>query len=155
MRYHNFKAPLAGKLVAIDTVPDEVFSDRVMGDGFAIELTGSSVIAPFDGIVQTVFPTGHAVCIESDEGIQVMIHLGLETHVISGLYTPLVTLHQVVKQGQPLTKINFNKMKKKSSSLLCPVIFLDGSTIELLKEGQHVEQNEENIIVIHKEPLPL
>ena len=86
----TFLAPIKGKLLDISCVPDEVFADRVMGDGFALDILGGEVIAPMDGVVTAVFPGGHAVCLQADCGVQVLIHIGLETHTIKPVsYTHL------------------------------------------------------------------
>ena len=68
MQTTDFLSPLEGKIVSIEKVPDEAFSSRVMGDGFAVIVSGNDVVAPISGTVTAIYPTGHAVCIEGDSG---------------------------------------------------------------------------------------
>lgn len=81
----DFLSPISGVIMDISQVPDEIFAERVMGDGFAVDIKGPDVVAPIDGVIRSVFPGGHAICLEGDNGIQVLIHVGLETFNIDGL----------------------------------------------------------------------
>ena len=73
-----------GKLVALDKVPDPVFAEKMMGDGFAIELTDGKIHAPVDGEVTLVFPTGHAYGITTENAHEVLIHIGIDTVELDG-----------------------------------------------------------------------
>lgn len=77
-------APLKGRTVPLDEVPDQVFSDKLMGDGLAIYPDNGEVVAPFDGTVELVFPTKHAIGLKSESGVEVLIHFGLETVGLQG-----------------------------------------------------------------------
>lgn len=144
----DFIAPIKGQLLDISHVPDEVFADRIMGDGFAIDIQGPNVLAPIDGIVSSIFPGGHAICIQGDNGIQVLIHIGLETHGIANVYDVRVVKDQRVKQGDLLVIANYKKIRKKATSSISPIVFLNKEHIRFLKEGQKVEAGERDIIEI-------
>ncbi len=144
----DFIAPMSGKLLDISMVPDIVFSDRVMGDGFAIDICGSEVLAPIDGIVTVVFPGGHAICINGDNGIQVLIHIGLETHGIENIYKIKVEKGQRVKQGALLVEADYKKIHKKAKSSISPIVFLNKESLRILKEGQEVKAGENQIVEI-------
>jgi glucose-specific phosphotransferase system IIA component len=134
MIIEDFACPLTGRLMRIEDVPDEIFSDRVMGDGFAVEVEGNDVLAPIDGVIDSIFPGGHAVCIKGDNGINVLIHVGLESYKIPKLNTIYVQAGDRVKQGQRLVKTNWRKLKNASSAI-SPVVFLAQETIHLKKTG--------------------
>lgn len=142
----DFLAPISGELLDISCVPDEVFSDRIMGDGFAIDIMGSDVVAPVNGIVTSVFPGGHAICIQGDNGIQVLIHIGLETHGVPGLYKVKVETGMHVSQGDLLVVANYKKIRKKAKSPITPIVFLNKEHVLLLKEHQKITAGESDII---------
>jgi glucose-specific phosphotransferase system IIA component len=144
----DFIAPMSGKLLDISKVPDIVFSDRVMGDGFAIDINGSAVVAPLTGTVSVVFPGGHAICINGDNGIQVLIHIGLETHHIENIYKVKVVKGQQVEQGDLLVEADYKKIRKKAKSSISPIVFLKQETVRLLKENQEVKAGENQIVEV-------
>lgn len=146
--FMDFVAPMSGKLLDISKVPDIVFSDRIMGDGFAIDINGSEVVAPLDGTVSVVFPGGHAICINGDNGIQILIHIGLETHGIENIYNIKVEKGQYVKQGDVLVEADYKKIRKKAKSSISPIVFLNKESVRLLKEGQDVNVRENQIIEV-------
>ncbi|WP_110954462.1 PTS sugar transporter subunit IIA [Anaerosinus massiliensis] len=95
-------APITGKIIDITEVSDQVFSTKMMGDGFAIEPETDVVVAPCDGTVTLVAATKHAVAIES-QGVQILIHIGLDTVDLQGQgFTAHVKENDVVKKGTPL-----------------------------------------------------
>ncbi|MCM0647106.1 PTS glucose transporter subunit IIA [Clostridium swellfunianum] len=144
----DFIAPMSGKLLDISKVPDIVFSDRVMGDGFAIDISSSEVLAPLDGTVSVVFPGGHAICISGDNEIQILIHIGLETHGIASIYKIKVEKGQQVKQGDLLVEADYKKIRKKAKSSISPIVFLNQETVHLLKENQEVNAGENEIVEV-------
>lgn len=120
----RFVAPLDGKLVDLKDVPDKVFSQKMMGDGFAIEPSHGEVVSPVDGTVETLFPTKHALVIRSDNGREVLIHIGLDTVKLNGEgFEALVEQRAKVKAGQPLLRVDLDRIREKVPSLVTPVIF--------------------------------
>jgi len=148
MKTRNFCSPLEGRTLNMEEVPDEAFSSRCMGDGFAVELRGNEIAAPFDGIITAVYPTGHAVCMQGDDGIQVMIHAGLDSFRAEGLNQTLVTQGWHVRQGDLLVKTDVEKMKELGISRISPVVFLHQEKIILLKPHVFVHCREAEIIEI-------
>ena len=133
--------PLEGKVVSLESVPDPVFSKKMMGDGFAIEPTSGTVRSPINGEVISVFPTKHAVSLKSNNGREILIHIGVETVNLNGEgFTSFVKDGQSVKQGQKLLEVNFEAIKPMVPSILTPVIFtnLEGKE-KLIVEGQTVK----------------
>ncbi len=72
------------KIIPIEQVEDETFASKILGDGFAVELTDGEVIAPFDGEVTAAFPTGHAYGLKREDGLECLIHIGLDTVELNG-----------------------------------------------------------------------
>ncbi len=132
----------------MSAVPDEVFADKVMGDGFAVDLQGKDVVAPVAGVVESVFPGGHAVCMVADNGCQILIHIGLETHHIPGVYRVRVKAGQRVKQGELLVTADYKKVRKHAHSPVSPVVFLNQEKVRILKEDQLVKAGENHIVEI-------
>ncbi len=80
----KFVSPIEGKILPITDVPDEVFSQKMMGDGFAIEPKNGTVVSPVDGVITTVFPTKHAIGITAENGLELLIHFGIDTVNLKG-----------------------------------------------------------------------
>ena len=154
MQTRDFLSPLEGKIVSIEKVPDEAFSSRVMGDGFAVIVSGNNVVAPISGTVTAIYPTGHAVCIEGDSGIQVLIHVGLDSYKVQGLNTIYAVQGQKVKQGDLLVRTNVREMKKRGIQQVSPVVFLHQEKITLLKQDVNVASGENSIVEISYETEP-
>jgi glucose PTS system EIICBA or EIICB component len=147
----NFVAPLDGKIVELKDVPDQVFSQKMMGDGFAIEPINGEVVSPVNGTVVTIFPTKHAFGLISDEGLEVLIHFGLDTVNLKGEgFDALVEQGAKVKAGQPLLRVNLDEVKEKVPSTLTPIIFTnlaEGQQV-LVKAGSEVKRGSANIVNI-------
>ena len=133
---NTFLSPCTGKLYSIDHFPDEIIADRVMGDGFMIELTDNEIVSPFDGIVKVVYPTGHALCLESNDGISMMIHIGVDTFNIQGLNTTYVEVNDRVNKGDLLVKTNVKEMIKKTGNSACAIVFLNNEKVKDLKQDE-------------------
>ncbi len=116
-------SPLRGWATTLDSVPDPVFAQRMMGDGVAIQPLGDTVVAPFDGEVVTIHDAGHAVSLRSAEGAEVLIHIGLDTVMLKGDgFTPLVAAGQTVARGDPLIRFDLDAVALAATSLITPVI---------------------------------
>ena len=101
-------APLAGKVASITEAPDEIFAQKMMGDGVVIFPTENILAAPIDGEITMIFPTKHALGIKSNDGIEILIHVGLDTVKLEGKpFNLFVTEGQKVKQGDKLMEIDF------------------------------------------------
>ncbi|TDL74546.1 PTS glucose transporter subunit IIA [Rhodococcus qingshengii] len=132
--------PLEGEIVPLDVVPDPVFSQKMIGDGFAINPTNGSVVSPVDGEVISVFPTKHAVSIKSNGGREILIHVGLETVSLNGEgFTAFVSDGQSVQKGQKLLEADFQSIKDKVPSIITPVIFTN------LAENERVVIEEQGV----------
>ena len=146
----EFSAPITGNVIPMEQVPDPAFSQKMMGDGFAIEPTEGIVQSPVDGIVEVVFPTGHAVGLRSDDGSEILIHLGIDTVELNGKgFEVSVKQGDRVKSGDVLVKVDLDYVKSAGKKTVSPVIFTSGEKITLLKKGM-VSRGEKSVIRIEK-----
>ena len=116
-------APMAGEAVAISEVPDPTFSSGMLGNGIAIQPTDGKVCSPVNGIVDTMFETGHAVSLISDNGIEILIHVGLETVGLNGApFQVKVQNGQKVKKGDVLMIADLEAIKAAGLPTITPVL---------------------------------
>lgn len=142
-------SPLEGKLLPLTDVPDQMFSNKIMGDGFAIEPSKGVVISPFDGKVLNIFPTKHAICLIADDGTEILIHFGINTDKLDGLgFKLFVKSGDIVKQGDKLLEVNLSYILDNATSIITPIIFTNGQTVTLNKLG-NVNLGEAGIITIN------
>ncbi|MEH7495612.1 PTS sugar transporter subunit IIA [Neobacillus niacini] len=135
--------PLEGEIVPLDVVPDPVFSQKMICDGFAINPTSGTVVSPVDGEVISVFPTKHAVSLKSTDGREILIHVGLETVTLNGEgFTSFVSDGERVKKGQKLLEADLEFIKERVPSIITPVIFTN------LTENEKVVIEAEGVKII-------
>ncbi|AST57949.1 glucose-specific phosphotransferase enzyme IIA component [Thermoanaerobacterium thermosaccharolyticum] len=116
-------SPMVGDLVDITNVSEPVFSQKMMGDGVAIVPTDGVVVSPIDGVVLNVFRTKHAIGLRSKCGIEIMIHIGLETVELNGEgFETYVEDGQSVNKGDKLLSFNLEKIRSKSYNPISPVV---------------------------------
>lgn len=126
-------APLSGLSVPLAEVPDEVFARLMVGDGLAIDPTSSEVLAPFAGTISQLHQARHALAITSGEGVEVLIHVGLDTVALKGHgFTALVKLGDQVVQSQPLIRFEADVVGRAARSLITVVVVTN------LKDGQRL-----------------
>lgn len=148
-----FSAPLTGKLLSIAEVPDQVFSQKMMGDGFAIEPAEGIVVAPVDGEIVNLFPTKHAIGIRSKTGEEMLIHVGIDTVNLEGKgFEAFVSEGDQVRKGQKLLEFDLNFIKEKATSTITPIVFTnlpEGTTVKL--EAEEVKHGDTGMIRFDKE----
>lgn len=123
----EIQAPIKGNAVALDNVPDPAFASGAMGQGIAIEPEEGKVFAPFDGTVSHVIKSKHAIILEHESGVQILIHVGINTVALKGSgYTPHVQTGDRVKAGQLLLEFDRELIADAGYSLVTPIILPDG-----------------------------
>lgn len=136
---HTVHAPLTGEVTPLSEVPDQVFSEKMMGDGIAIKPSQGEVRAPFNGKIQMIFPTKHAIGLVSDSGLELLIHIGLDTVKLNGEgFTLHVEEGQEVKQGDLLINFDLDYIRNHAKSDITPIIVTQGNITNLdFKQGEH------------------
>lgn len=125
------KSPVDGKVVNLEDVPDPVFAQKMMGDGVAIEPQDGQVVSPVEGEIIQVFPTKHAIGIKGKTGIEILIHIGLETVQMNGEgFESYVNQGDKVKVGDLLVRFDKSLVEQKAVSSIIPIILTNGEIIE-------------------------
>lgn len=145
-------SPVTGEVFELSSVPDEAFSSGMMGDGIAVLPTDPEITAPVAGTIAFVFDTKHAIGLVTEQGIGVMIHIGIDTVKLNGKgFDVLVETGQIVSAGQPVMRLDLPYLKKHAPSLISPVIITelpDGYKLRLVKTGK--VKNDEELLVVEK-----
>ena len=119
----SIAAPVPGKVVALESIPDETFATGVLGRGIAVEPSEGKVYAPFDGTCQSVFDTKHALNLLSEDGVELLIHVGLETVSLKGEpFKVHVKDGDKIKKGQLLLEFDMEMIQNKGCKTVTPVI---------------------------------
>lgn len=123
----------AGEVIDLATVNDPVFSKKMMGDGFAVIPTTGEVVAPITGKVVSIFPTKHAIGMKTEEGAEVLIHMGIDTvQMDQPAFEILVTEGQTVEAGAKLAQMNLTEIKNEGKDITIMVVFTDGKVNEMI-----------------------
>ena len=159
-------SPLNGKAVSLDSVPDPVFSDRVLGDGCAVIPSDGKIYSPVNGEISSIAETNHAYGFSSDDGLEVLVHFGLETVSLKGEgFIPHVAVGDKVRIGDLVAEVDIELLKSKNINLITPVLVCDGAddfkmqvTDGVVNEGGELilfteEKETENANEITEEPV--
>lgn len=123
-------APLTGVLVPLDQVPDPVFARKMVGDGVSIDPLGHVLVSPVAGEVMDVQPSAHAVTVRSDEGLEILMHIGLDTVRLVGVgFSPKVKAGQRVALGDPLIEFDLDEVGRKAKSLLTQMVITNSDAV--------------------------
>ena len=136
-------SPLNGKYVKLEDIPDPVFAEKMMGEGFGVDPTDGEVVAPVAGTVMQVFPTNHAVGIKTNNGLEVLIHIGLETVAMEGKgFEGHVSEGDKVEKGDKLVTFDMDLVKSEANSTISPVIITNSDVLDSfdLKEVTDVDR---------------
>lgn len=132
--YNTISATQDGDCVKLELVPDPVFSDKLLGDGAAIIPRDNVVLSPVDGTVEQVFDTHHAYSIRSDDGLEILVHIGLNTVELKGEgFTPKVSAGDKVKKGDILCETDINFIREKGYEIYTPIVITNMDKIRDIK----------------------
>ena len=124
---------MTGKVKDLSEVEDEVFSSGMLGNGIAIEPTNGQVNSPVDGIVTTVFPTKHAIGVTTDDGVEILIHIGMDTVELNGEgFESFVKQNERVKKGDLLIRVNLDKIKAAGLSMITPIVVTNSNSYKAI-----------------------
>lgn len=147
---HQLIAPVSGRIIALGQVPDPIFSEKLTGDGLAILANSTQVVAPCDGEITLFFDTKHAFAITTDDGVQILVHVGLDTILLEGV--GIKALHKrgdYVKAGTPILELDLEFLKRRRINLISPVLIVNYDKVaELLphESGDAVEAGEDCVL---------
>jgi len=123
-------APLDGTVVDLESVPDEVFAQKMAGDGVAIDPSGRVAVAPVTGNLVKLFPGGHAFGISTGDGVELIVHIGLDTVELKGEgFENIATEGQVVQAGVPIVRFDRATVERRGKVMLSPVVSSGAGTI--------------------------
>lgn len=140
--------PLQGRVLPLSEVQDAAFSQGVLGKGLAIEPDTGEVVSPVNGVVTTLFPTFHAIGITADSGVEVLIHVGMDTVQLEGaFFHPAVQQGDRVTAGQKLLSFDMEEIRKAGYSLITPVVITNSSQyLDILETG--LKSSEELLTIV-------
>ena len=145
-------APISGELVNIEDVPDVVFSEKIVGDGIAIRPTGNKMVAPVDGVIGKIFETNHAFSMESQDGVELFVHFGIDTVELKGEgFTRIANEGQSVKRGDTIIEFDLPLLEAKAKSILTPVVISNMDEISNIeKKAGEVVAGDSVILMLKK-----
>ena len=139
-------SPVDGQIVTLESVDDEVFSQKMVGDGVAVMPVSNQFTAPIDGVVTKIFSTNHAYSIKSDKDLEVMVHIGLETVALNGEgFTRIAKEGDAVKVGDVIIEADLAYIKAHAKDIITPILISDESDVKeiekkyaIVKEGDKI-----------------
>ncbi|HEY0828234.1 MAG TPA: glucose PTS transporter subunit IIA [Bacilli bacterium] len=117
-----FNSPVQGKMIPIEDVPDKIFAGKIVGNGVAFIPERGELVSPVTGKVVHIYPTKHAIGIITDEGLEVLLHVGIDTSHLQNMFTSFVEVGDEVNAGQLLIRFDLNRLKKLSKSIATPMV---------------------------------
>lgn len=134
-------SPVQGQLIDLTEVKDEVFSKKMMGEGFAIVPENGQIVSPVSGELVSLFPTGHAFGIHTENGVDVLVHIGLDTVNLNGQgFKVLCTQGQSVQAGQPVVQVEREAILEQGIDLTTMVVFTEGFKRQIHVSSRPVEE---------------
>jgi glucose-specific phosphotransferase system IIA component len=131
---NNVYVPCTGGIVDVTEVQDEVFKNKMLGDGMAVVPDGSIVFAPVDGKIVSIFPSNHQFTMKTDDDLELLIHIGIDTFDVDKRdLVRLVDENQYVRRGTPIIKAKFKKLKAKGYDTSVIVVVLNQPISEKTK----------------------
>ncbi|MEA2048369.1 MAG: glucose PTS transporter subunit IIA [Campylobacterota bacterium] len=142
-------SPVDGKIVALESVPDEVFSQKMVGDGVAVIPVTSLFTAPIDGVVSKIFSTNHAYSIKSPKDLEVMVHIGLETVALKGEgFTRVAKEGDEVKAGDVIIEADLDYIGKHAKDIITPIIISQESDVKSIEKRFMIVKSQDKIMEV-------
>lgn len=143
-------SPATGRIIPIEEVEDETFAKKRTGDGIAVELTDGKIIAPFDGEITSMYNANHCLVIRSEDGIELLIHIGIDTIKLKGEgFKKYVELNDKVNKGDTILEADLDLLKSKNKSVVTPVIITNRRRIDSIEKMKgNVEKGKDKIMNI-------
>lgn len=144
-------SPMAGLIIKIEDVEDQVFSQKMVGDGFAIKPTTGNVYSPVDGKIVQLFPTKHAIGIIDNSGLEILIHVGIDTVELKGEgFIAHVKKDDTVTKGQLLLEVDLEYIVEAGKSTTTPIVFTNKSQYKSIEVVQGHKKIDDIVCKIRK-----
>jgi PTS system glucose-specific IIA component len=141
-KIREIKAPVDGQVVALESVNDKVFSQKLVGDGVAIIPVSNIFTAPIDGTITKIFSTNHAYSIKSRKDLEVMVHIGLDTVDLNGAgFERLAKEGDEVVCGDAIIKVDLEALREHAKDIITPVIISDESDVKSIEKKFNIVKN--------------
>lgn len=141
-------SPLTGQVKDITTIEDDVFSSGMLGQGITIEPTDGQVLSPVDGVVTSVFPTKHAIGVTSDDGVEILIHIGMDTVSLNGEgFESFVKQNDRVHKGDLMLRVDLDKIKAAGLSVITPIVVTNSSSYQAVKIAANNQVSKGDLIL--------
>ncbi|QJC35877.1 PTS glucose transporter subunit IIA [Enterobacteriaceae endosymbiont of Donacia sparganii] len=148
-------APISGNIINIEKVPDIVFSDKIVGDGIAINPTGNIIVSPVNGIIGKIFETNHAFSIKTTNKIELFVHFGIDTVNLKGkgfIRRFNFEKTNIVKKGEIIIELDLDFLKKTAKSIYTPIVISNTEEINKIKKySGNVIAGIDPILEVYKE----
>lgn len=146
---NDLAAPVSGKVIPLEQVKDETFASGMLGQGVAIEPTDNIIYSPIEGTVETIFETKHAIGLKSADGLELLIHIGMDTVNLKGDgFKQLIEVGQKVQIGTPLMEVDFAKIKAAGYEIVTPMVITNAPENLSLNVVSNEEAHHGDILVI-------
>ena len=128
--------PIKGTVVSLSEIPDETFAGEIMGPTIGIRPSEGVVYAPFDGVVTTLFHTNHALGLTSNDGVELLVHIGIDTVKMNGTgFKPLVKTGDKIKKGQKLIEFDLSLIQSQAKSIISPIVVTNADQVKGLTKS--------------------
>ena len=149
-KIREIHAPADGQVVALESVNDEVFSKKLVGDGVALIPMSDIFSAPIDGKVTKIFSTNHAYSIKSPKDLEVMVHIGLETVGLEGKgFKRLVNEGDEVKVGDPIIRVDLPYIREHAKDIITPIIISEDSDVKTIDKRLNIVKGKDVIMEVN------
>lgn len=149
-KVREIKSPADGQVVALESVNDEVFSHKLVGDGVAVIPMSNIFTAPIDGTVTKIFPTNHAYSIKSPKDLEVMVHIGLDTVALEGKgFERIANEGDQVKAGDPIIQVDLEYIREHAKDIITPIIISDDSDVKQIEKRLNIVKNQDIIMEVN------
>jgi len=143
-------SPVDGKVIEIEQVDDEVFANKMAGEGVAVIPVSDTFCAPIEGVVSKIFSTNHAYSIKGDKDLEVMVHIGLETVALKGEgFERLANEGERVKAGDPIVRVDLPYITEHAKDIVTPVIISEGNDAKEIKKRYNIVKTGDIIMEVN------
>jgi PTS system glucose-specific IIA component len=148
-KVREVKAPVDGEIVALESVNDAVFSQKLVGDGVAILPVSNIFTAPIDGTISKIFSTNHAYSIKSSKDLEVMVHIGLDTVDLNGAgFERLAKEGDEVKAGDEIIRVDLDALREHAKDIITPIIISDESDVKNIEKNLNIVKSGDVIMEV-------